>query len=73
MEKEDSEAMIDKVHTYYGIAIRSNVGTLAEMKRAIYASLFHVASSQANKWHSHCHMGSDSWCLYQQDMANEAL
>ena len=35
--------MIDRLQNYYGIAIRSNVGDLDKMKKAIYASLFHCA------------------------------
>jgi len=35
-------------------AIRSNVGDIEYMKKAIYAVLFHVSSSQKNKWHDQC-------------------
>ena len=38
-----TDNMIDKLHNYYGIAIRSNSGNLSAMKTAIYASLFHCA------------------------------
>ena len=40
-----TDAMIDKLQNYYGIAIRSNSGDLEAMKSTIYACLFHVASS----------------------------
>ena len=39
---------------YYGIAIRSNEGNLAGMKKAIHASLMHCASSQSRLLHDHC-------------------
>ena len=38
-----SLATIDKLQNYYGIAIRTNIGNLAAMKKGILASLFHVA------------------------------
>jgi hypothetical protein len=34
-----TDALIDRLQNYYGIAIRSNVGNLEAMKRAIQASL----------------------------------
>ena len=38
-----TDAMIDRLQNYYGIAIGSNVGDLAQMKKAIHASLLHCA------------------------------
>ena len=35
-----TDGMIDKLQNYHGIAIRSNSGNLATMKKAICASLF---------------------------------
>ncbi len=41
------------------------------MAKAIHASLFHCASSEANSYHTfHCPPGSESGCRYQQDKAN---
>ena len=65
-----TDSMIDKLQNYYGIALRSNVGNLENMKKAILASLFHVASSESNSWHNHCPQGKDSWCAFQADKAN---
>ena len=44
-----TDAMIDKLQNYYGIAIRSNSADLEAMKSAIYASLFHGSSSKKKK------------------------
>ena len=52
------------------MAIRQNSGDLNAMKSATAASLFHVASSAANDYHTHCPSGSDSWCLFKVDKAN---
>ena len=64
-----TEAIIDRLQNYYGIAIRSNKGNKENMKLAIHASLFHVSSSKTNIWHDHCPKGASSWCGYQRDKA----
>ena len=64
-----TDNMIDKLQNYYGIALRANVGDLKAMKKAIYASYFHVASSAKDNWHDHCPDGSTSWCQYKKDKA----
>ena len=64
-----TDAMIDKLQNYYGIAIRSNSGDLAGMKKAIHATLFHCASSEERKLHHHCPEGEDSWCGFMRDKA----
>ena len=48
-------------------AIRSNVGDLLGMKKAIHASLFHCAS---NGDHSHCPTGPSSWYGFQHDKSS---
>ena len=65
-----SLAIIDKLLNYYGIAILSNIGNLAAMKKGILA-LFHVASSAKNVWHDHCPKSADSWCGFQRDIINK--
>ena len=62
--------VVDRLQNYYGMAIRSNVGNLDKMKKAIYAALFHVCSSVKYNYHVHCPTGVDSWCTYQLDVAN---
>ena len=39
------------------------------MKANIHASLFHVASSRNNNWHTNCPDGKDSWCRFKRDKA----
>lgn len=65
-----TDSLIDKLQNYYGIAIRSNCGDLKGMKSAIYASLFHGASSDRRNLHQYCPNGPESWCRYKQDKAN---
>jgi hypothetical protein len=57
-----TDTVIDKLQNYYGIAVRSNPGDLAAMKKSILASLFHCASSEKNNWHNHCPPCESSWC-----------
>ena len=49
-----THSKIDKLQNYYGIVIRSNVGNVPGMKKAIHASLMQCASSEARKLHDHC-------------------
>ena len=66
-----TDAMVDKLQNYYGIAIRRNKGKdVATMKRAIWGSFFHVCSSKDKQWHDHCEAGPNSWCRYQVDLVN---
>ena len=62
-----TDAMIDKLQNYYGIAIRSNSGDITAMKKVIHASLFHCASSSNNDYHN---QGPDSWCGFMKYRAN---
>ena len=65
-----TDSMIDKMQNYYGIAIRSNKGSLEKMKGNILATLFHCASTDKRPFHSaYCPAGEDSWCGYQRDKA----
>ena len=66
-KKKLTDAMIDRLQNYYGIAIRSNVGDLNGMKKAIHASFFHCASSERRDLHTHCPTGPSSWCGFQRD------
>jgi len=59
--------IIDRLHNYYGIAIRSNVGNLEGMKKGVCAALFHVASSESEN----CQQGKKSWCKFQRDKSLE--
>ena len=64
-----TDAIIDKLQNYYGIAIRSNVGNMEGMKQAVLASLFHCASNESRKLHDYSPVGPYSWCGYQRDRA----
>ena len=50
-----TDALIDRLHNYFGIALRSNAKSelKPELKQALLASMFHVASSQGENYHTY--------------------
>ena len=62
-----TDAKIDILQNYYGLAIRENLGDVQDMAKYIEASLFHVASTADNPQHHPRPEGKDSWCGYQRD------
>ena len=66
-----NDAMINRLQSYFGMALRSNVATVEDMKNNIYAALMHICSNKENNCHwKYCPAGSDSWCSFQRDIAN---
>ena len=61
---------IDRLQTYYGLAIRRNVGNLLGMKSSIAAILRHRLSTDAMPNHSECPKGPETWCKYNKDPEN---
>lgn len=56
-----TENTIDKLTSYYGAAIRRNVGkTVEEMSDDIWATYFHCQSTDANPMHMNCPKGEES-------------
>ena len=62
-----TDAKIDVLQNYYGLAIRENLHDVQEMAKAVKACLFHVASTDENPQHHLCPEGNDNWCGYQTD------
>ncbi|GIX74327.1 uncharacterized protein CDAR_513351 [Caerostris darwini] len=65
-----TDAFIDKLQNYYGIAIRSNVANLKNMQHSVIYAVFHCASNKNKSMHGQCPIGKESWCFYQQAIAN---
>ena len=58
-----TENCINSRQNFYGLAIRSNVGNLYSMKKAVYAILFHFTDfSDSYTRHQFCPRGKYSWC-----------
>ncbi|GFW52594.1 uncharacterized protein TNCV_405221 [Trichonephila clavipes] len=59
---------VDSIQHYYGLAIRKNVSSMEDMKRAIWAIYFHKLSTENNPQHALCPLGEDSWCGYNRSI-----
>ena len=62
-----TDSKIHVLQNYYGLAVRENLHDISEIAKSIEASLYHVASTDANPQHHLCPEGKDSWCGYQRD------
>lgn len=63
-----TDAQIDLLQQYYGLAIRRHTGCTdeLEMRQAVWATYFHKLSTDSNPQHYLCPKGADSWCGYQR-------
>ncbi|GFS85958.1 uncharacterized protein TNCV_1219541 [Trichonephila clavipes] len=59
---------VDSIQHYYGLAIRKNLSSVEDMKRAIWAIYFHKLSTEDNPQHALCPLGEDSWCGYNRSI-----
>lgn len=60
------EPAIQKLQTYYQIAITSNRGSVRDMYTAVWASYFHSCSTDNAGSHKFCPAGTESWCKHQR-------
>lgn len=72
MAKKLTDALIKKLSLYYGLAIRRNVNSVSDMKKAILATYYHLCSTNENPQHSYCPEGADSWCEWKKAEATGA-
>lgn len=61
-----TDAIIDKLQTYYGKAIRENGDDLEKMMNAVWATFFHSVSTDEKPLHNMC---SIEWCKYLKSEA----
>ena len=57
-----TNAKIDQLQNYFGIALRQHVGDLDKMVNGCMASMYHVAN-----YHEKCPKSADTWCQYWKD------
>ena len=64
-------AVIQKrLSDYYAQALKNNAADVAPMKRGVYASLFHMVSTDEDLHHHlYCPHGDTSWCHYNRALA----
>lgn len=68
--KRLTDSAIDNLQTFYGQAIRNNLDNLKNMKEAVWATFFHVSSTDDNPMHELCPRGPDTWCKYNRQERN---
>ena len=68
-----TKKVIDKLQTYYGMAILSNVGDLRGMMMAVQATLHHMTSTDDRPVHHMCPEGENSLCSYNKAKACNKL
>ena len=49
-----TDAVIDQIQTYYGLAIRRNIDNVDKMKQAVWAVYYHKISTDASPHHGLC-------------------
>lgn len=64
-----TDLAIQKIQLFYGLAIRRNTASEKEMQKAVWATYYHILSSNENPTHQLCPPGNDSWCKYRKAIA----
>ncbi|GFW76844.1 uncharacterized protein TNCV_59421 [Trichonephila clavipes] len=64
---------VDSIQHYYGLAIRKNLSSVEDMKRAIWAIYFHKLSTEDNPQHALCPLGEDSCEKVFRDLTEKDL
>ncbi|XP_049521739.1 uncharacterized protein LOC125944722 [Dermacentor silvarum] len=54
--------LVDRLAIYYGRALKSHVGDVEAMSRAVMATFYHVTSTDSCPNHALCPAGEQSWC-----------
>ena len=62
-----TDADIDRLQNYFGIALRSGAASFLELRNRLLAGLFHIASSEGYECHTYCPATKDSLCQFQRD------
>ncbi|GFS89427.1 uncharacterized protein TNCV_1809541 [Trichonephila clavipes] len=61
-----TEAEIDRLQAYYGLAIRRNLSSVKDMQQAIWAIFLHKLSTHEKPQHGFCPSDSDTWCKFKK-------
>lgn len=63
-----TDAAIQKLQIFYGLAIRRNTKSVEDMRTAVWAIYFHVQSTNAKPTHNLCPKDEDTWCKFNQSL-----
>ncbi|GFT79595.1 uncharacterized protein TNCV_3177451 [Trichonephila clavipes] len=61
-----TEAEIDRLQAYYGLAIRRNLSSVKDMQQAIWTIFLHKLSTDEKPQHGFCPPDSDTWCKFKK-------
>lgn len=61
-----TDKLINKLQKYYGLAIMRHQDNVNEMYKAIWATFFHLSSTDKKPNHGNCPEGAESWCAYRR-------
>ncbi|GFT79952.1 uncharacterized protein TNCV_4598381 [Trichonephila clavipes] len=64
-----TEAEIDRLQAYYGLAIRRNLSSVKDMQQAIWAIFLHKLSTDEKPQHGFCPSDTDTWCKFKKQIA----
>ncbi|GFS79842.1 uncharacterized protein TNCV_750271 [Trichonephila clavipes] len=68
-----TDAIIRKLTTFYGNAIRANSHNVNEMRQAVWAVWAHTSSTDDEPKHWFCPKGKNSWCKYNVSVHNNTV
>ncbi|GFW26174.1 uncharacterized protein TNCV_3396701 [Trichonephila clavipes] len=68
-----TDAIISKLKTFYGNAIRANSHNVNEMRQAVWAVWAHTSSTDDEPKHWFCPKGKNSWCKYNVSVHNNTV
>ena len=62
-----TEKIATKLTNYYADALKTNAPDIKSMQNAVFASLYHMSSTNEEPNHKLCPPGEKSWCKYQRE------
>lgn len=60
-----TDKLINKLQKYYGLAITRHQDNVDKMEKEIWATFYHLSSTNKSPNHGNCPEGAESWCAYR--------
>lgn len=60
-----TDKLINKLQKYYGLAITRHQDNVDEMEKEVWATFYHLSSTDKSPNHGNCPEGAESWCAYR--------
>lgn len=68
-----TDKLIKELTIFYGLAIRRNPDSVDDMYNAVWTTYYHKISTNENPQHMYCPVGSQSWCKWRKNEAENIL